>query len=117
LPESVVLDRGPQFAAELTKELNRMLGIKTKLSTTFYPQMDGQMEQMNQELEQYLQFFVDHRQKDWLEWLVSAEFVVNNKTHTATKVSPFMANYGKEVRMGGDIRKKEKVKSAMEFVE
>jgi len=44
LPESVVSDRGPQFAAELTKELNRMLEIKTKLSTAFYPQMDGQME-------------------------------------------------------------------------
>ena len=51
LPESVVLDRGPQFAAELTKELNRMLGIKTKLSTTFHPQTDGQTERMNQELE------------------------------------------------------------------
>ena len=37
LPESVVSDRGPQFAAELTKELNRMLGIKTKLSTAFHP--------------------------------------------------------------------------------
>jgi len=67
LPESMVLDRGPQFAAELMKELNRMLGIKTKLSTVFHPQMDGQTEQMNQELEQYLQFFVEHRQKDWLE--------------------------------------------------
>jgi len=41
LPESVVLDRGPQFVAELTKELNRMLGIKTKLSTAFHPQTDG----------------------------------------------------------------------------
>jgi len=37
LLESVVLDRGPQFAAELTKELNRMLGIRTKLSTAFHP--------------------------------------------------------------------------------
>ena len=44
LPESMVSDQGPQFAAELTKELNRMLGIKTKLSTAFYPQMDGQIE-------------------------------------------------------------------------
>jgi len=51
LPESVMLDRRPQFAVELTKELNRMLGIETRLSTAFYPQMDGQMEQMNQELE------------------------------------------------------------------
>ena len=100
LPESVVLDRGPQFAAELTKELNRMLGIQTKLLTAFHPQTDGQTEHMTQELEQYLQFFVDHRQKDWPEWL---EFTVNNKIHSTTKVSPFMANYGREVRMGGDI--------------
>ena len=54
LLESVVSDRGPQFAAELTKELNRMLGIRTKLSIVFHPQMDGQTEWMNQELEQYL---------------------------------------------------------------
>jgi len=117
LPESVVSDRGPQFAAELTKELNRMLGIETRLSTAFHPQIDGQMEWMNQELEQYLRFFVDHRQKDWPEWLASAEFVVNNKVHTATKVSPFMANYGRELRIGGNIRRREKVEKAMEFVE
>jgi len=117
LPESVVSDRGPQFAVELTKELNRMLGIKTKLSTAFHPQTDGQTERMNQELEQYLQFFIEHRQKDWLEWLAAAEFAINNKVHMATKISPFMANYGKEMRMGGDIRRKGKVESATAFVE
>ena len=42
---------------------------------------------------------------------------MNNKVHTATKVLSFMANYGRELRMGGDIRKKEKVKSATEFAE
>jgi len=112
-----VSDRGPQFAVELTKELNRMLGIKTKLSTAFHPQTDRQTERMNQELEQYLRFFIEHRQKDWLEWLAAAEFAINNKVHTATKVLPFMANYGKELRMGGDIRRKGKVESATEFVE
>ena len=44
LPESVVLDRGPQFAVELMKKLNRMLRIEMKLSTAFYPQTDGQTE-------------------------------------------------------------------------
>ena len=117
LPESVVSDRGPQFAAELTKELNRMLGIKIKLSMAFHPQTDGQTERMNQELEQYLRFFIENRQKDWPEWLVTAEFAINNKVHTATKVSPFIANYGKELRMRGDIRRKGKVESATEFVE
>ena len=51
LPESIVSDRGLQFAAELTKELNRMSGIKMKLLTTFYPQIDGQTKQINQKLE------------------------------------------------------------------
>jgi len=64
-----------------------------------------------------LRFFVEHKQKDWPEWLASAEFAVNNKAHTATKISPFMANYRRELRMGEDIRKKGKVESAMEFVE
>jgi len=72
---------------------------------------------MNQELEQYLRFFVDHRQKDWPEWLVSAEFAVNNKVHMATKVSPFIANYGRELRMRRDIKKRRKVESMTEFVE
>ena len=112
----MVSDRGPQFVAKMTKELNRMLEIEMKLSTVFHLQTDRQIEQMNQELEQYLQFFVDHRQKDWPEWLASAEFVVNNKIYTATKVLPFMTNYERELRMGGDVRKKEKVESATEFV-
>ena len=67
LLESVVLNRGPQFAVELTKKLNRMLGIKIKLSTAFHLQTDGQTEQINQKLEQYLRFFVEHQQRDWLE--------------------------------------------------
>jgi len=54
LPESIVSDRGVQFAAGLMKELNKMLDIETKLLTVFYPQTDGQTERTNQELEQYL---------------------------------------------------------------
>ena len=52
---------------ELTKELNRMLGIEMRLSMVFHPQTDRQMEWINQELEQYLQFFTEHRQRDWPE--------------------------------------------------
>ena len=47
LPESIMSDRGLQFAAEITKELNRILGIETKLSMSYHLQTDGQMERMN----------------------------------------------------------------------
>ena len=115
LPESVISDRGPQFAAGLTKELNKMLGIETKLSTAYYPQTDGQTERTNQKLEQYLRMYVNHRQNNWSEWLAMAEFAFNNKMHTATKTSPFQVNYERKLRMSFDIRKKGKNKKAEEF--
>jgi len=49
--------------------------------------------------------------------LASAEFAINNKVHSTIKISPFMANYRRELRMGRDIRKKGKVEKATEFVE
>ena len=51
LPESIISDRGVQFAAGMMKELNNLLGIQTKISTAYHPQTDGQMERINQELE------------------------------------------------------------------
>ena len=116
-PESIVSDMGLQFVAEIIKELNRMLEIKTKLSISYYPQIDRKMERINQELEQYLRFFIDHRQKDWPEQLTSAEFAVNNKAHLTTKMSLFIANYGREMRIGMDLRRKEKIEKITEFAE
>ena len=112
-----MLDRGPYFAVEMTKELNAILRIEIKLSTAFHSQTNSQTEKMNQELEQYLRFFIDHRQKDWPEWLTSAEFAINNKTHLTTKVSPFIANYGRELKISVDLRRKEKMEKVTEFTE
>ena len=64
-----------------------------------------------------MRFFTEYRQRDWLEWLVTAEFIVNNKVHMVTKVLSFIVNYGRELRMEADIRRKRKVKKATEFME
>jgi len=117
LPESIISDRGPQFMAGLIRELNEMLGINSKLSTAFHPQTDGQTERVNQELEQYLRMFIDHRQEQWPEWLGTAEFAYNNKAHSSTQTSPFKANYGQDPRMGFKGRKKGKYAGAEKFVE
>jgi len=84
LLESIILNRGPQFVVGLMQELNKMLGIKSKLLTAFYSQIDRQTERVNQELEQYLRMFIDHRQEQWPEWLGIAEFAYNNKAYSST---------------------------------
>jgi transposase InsO family protein len=54
LPRKVISDRGPQLTAQFMKDLNKLIGIKSNLSTAYHPQTDGQTERMNQEIEQYL---------------------------------------------------------------
>jgi len=43
--------------------------------------------------------------------------MVNNKVYLATKVLFFIANYGREVGMRVDIRRKENIEKATEFAE
>jgi len=98
------------------QELNRMLGIESKISMAFHPQMDRQTKRVNQELEQYLRIFINHRQEQWPEWLGMAEFAYNNKAHSSTRISPFKANYGQDPRMGFEGKKKRKYEGAERFV-
>jgi len=63
-----------------------------------------------------LRIYVNYRQNDWSEWLATAEFAFNNKVYTAMKSSLFKINYGRELRMGFNIRKKGKNVKAEEFV-
>ena len=84
LPKSIILDRRSQFAAGLMKELNKILGIKSKLLMAFHPQTDRQTDKVNQKLKQYLRMFIDYRQEQWPEWLGTAEFTYNNKIYSST---------------------------------
>ena len=43
--------------------------------------------------------------------------IFSQQQNLVTKVSLFMANYGRELKMGADIRKKEKIKKVTEFLE
>uniref|UniRef100_A0A8D0BYT7 Gypsy retrotransposon integrase-like protein 1 n=1 Tax=Salvator merianae TaxID=96440 RepID=A0A8D0BYT7_SALMN len=93
-PDGVVSDHGDQFTAHFWCSLLHQLGIKSHLSSAFHPQSDGQTEQTNRTLEQYLRCYVNYQQDDWADLLPLAEFAYNNVVHTATQQTPFRANYG-----------------------
>jgi transposase InsO family protein len=99
LPDSMVSDRGPQFASEFWRHVCKRLGIVRKLSTAFHPQTDGQTERINAVMEQYLRVFVNYQQDNWTSWLPIAEFATNNHTSETTGCSPSFGNYGFDPRM------------------
>jgi hypothetical protein len=98
LHDTLISDRGPQFASAFARELARILHYDVRLSTTYHPQTDGQTERANQEIETYLRIFCANKPHDWSKFLTSAEFVHNSVPHSSTKVSPFSLILGYEPR-------------------
>lgn len=94
VPQDIISDRGRHFVSNFWSSLCDHLRIKSNLSTAYHPETDGQTERVNQILEQYLRFYVNYEQDDWVSLLPLAEFAYNNTSHSATGVSPFFANKG-----------------------
>jgi hypothetical protein len=93
-PLTIISDRGPQFAAQVTQEFWQKLGIKQKLSTAFHPQTDGESERVNQELKQYLCICGNFQQDNWATLLSIIKFAHNARPHRSTHKSPFEIWYG-----------------------
>ena len=88
-------NRGPQFASRFMEDLIKTLGTKKMLSIIYYPQTDGQNEQINQKVEIFLRHYVNYQQDNWTDWLTAAELQYNDKKHAATRYTPFKLNFGR----------------------
>ncbi|ESK82611.1 hypothetical protein Moror_11238 [Moniliophthora roreri MCA 2997] len=98
LPDKIISDRDPRFAAKVFREMGRILGIKQLLSTAYHPQTDGETERVNQEVEIYLRFFCAKEQMKWKDLLHFAEFAHNARTHSTTHESLFYLTMGYYLR-------------------
>jgi len=68
--------------------------------TAYHSQLDGQIEWVNQALEQYLWCYMDYNLSNWSDLLPSAEFVYNNQAYKDIKESPFFLKYSRHLRAG-----------------
>lgn len=100
LPQSMISDRDTIFTSQVWKKLFKLLGVNLEFSTAYHPQMDGQMERVNQCLEMYLRCSVGDSPVKWKSWLAQAEFWYNSTHHSALGCSPFKALYGYEPFVG-----------------
>ena len=106
LPTGIVSDKGPQFTSQVMKDICKRLGIQPRLSTAYHPQMDGQTERINQDLQQYLHIFTSEKQDEWVSWLPLAEFSYNTKKQLSTEKSLFEVTRSYQPKMGFEQRAK-----------
>ncbi len=88
VPKCIISDRDPRFASNFSKAICKALGVQQNLSTAFHPRTDGQTEQMNTWIEQYLQPWMTGRQNNWAKLLPIAEFAHNSWRNDTTCHSP-----------------------------
>jgi len=88
LPKRIILDCDPRFTSAFAKEMCKALGIQQNLSTAFHPHTDGQTEQMNAWIEQYLRPWTSGKPSAWSQLLPVAEFAHNSWKHDIACRSP-----------------------------
>jgi hypothetical protein len=95
MPKEIVFDRDTKFTSNFWKPL--MVGTETKLlfSIAYHPQTNGQMERVNQILEDMLIMHVMHQPKKWEDFLPLVEFAYNNGYQESLKMIPFEVLYGR----------------------
>ena len=78
VPVSIVSDRDPRFTSRFWEGLQKAMGTKLHMSTTFHPQTNGQSERTIQTLEEMLRACVIEFQATWDKYIPLIEFAYNN---------------------------------------
>jgi hypothetical protein len=119
LPRKIISDRDVKFTGKFWQELHRLVQTKLAMSSSFYPQTDGQTERPNRTLEEMLRHYVSYRQDDCCEKLAYPEFAHNNAKNKTTGQTPLLLNYGQEPLVFSDLlleKEPNTVPSASDFV-
>lgn len=83
VPQSIITDRDLIFISSFWLELFKVLGVKSKLSTFYHPQTDGQTERVNRCIEMYLRCMTGQKPNEWANWIPMAKWWYNTTFHTS----------------------------------
>ncbi|GKA03186.1 putative reverse transcriptase domain-containing protein, partial [Tanacetum coccineum] len=98
MPISIISDRDSRFTSRFWQSMQEALGTRLDMSTTYYPQTDGQSERTIQTLEDMLRACVLDFRGSWDVHLPLVEFSYNNSYHSSVRCASFEALYGRKCR-------------------
>jgi hypothetical protein len=91
-----VSDRDVVFTSTFRKELFTLIGVTLQMSSTFHTQSDDQSKATNKIITMYLRCLTSNRTRQWLQWLLWAEFCYNSTYHSSLRTSSFRVVYGRD---------------------
>ncbi|GAA5994209.1 hypothetical protein JCM11641_002880 [Rhodosporidiobolus odoratus] len=88
-PARIVSDRDRLCTSRFWKSLQRVMGTKLQMSTSFHPETDGRSERTNKTVVQVLRGMVSRRQTVWASHLALTEYSLNCAVNVSTGKAPF----------------------------
>src|SRR4051812_20319252 len=98
IPQLISSDRGSIFTSKFWESFQKAMGTNIRFSTAFLPQTSGQVERVNQILEDMLRACVISFGMKWEDCLPYAEFSYNNSFQVSSGKAPFEILYGRKCR-------------------
>ena len=92
LPLGICSDRGVQWNNKFFKSICEHMGIDLRLTYSYHPRANGQVERLNRVIEEALRHFVSPAHDDWDAFLPHIEFSINSSHNAATGCTPFQLN-------------------------
>lgn len=99
LPSHIVSDQDKLFMSRFWQALHRLTGIKLKMSSSYYSEIDGALERSNKTVVQLLRYHVARNQKGWARALPQVRFDIMNTVNTSTGFTPFQLHPGRSPRL------------------
>ncbi|WVZ52210.1 hypothetical protein U9M48_003292 [Paspalum notatum var. saurae] len=99
VPRTITSDRGSLFVSRFWEQLQTALRTNLIHSSAYHPQTSGQVERVNQILEDMLRACALTYSTKWDECLSLAEFAYNNSYQKSLEMAPFEALYGRRCTM------------------
>lgn len=94
LPSSIISYRDNRFLGKFWKTLWEKMDTKLRISITFHPQTDGQIEVVNRIVIQLLRGYYDKYPKSWDEHIACIQHYYNRFIYTYTSTTHFETCFG-----------------------
>ncbi|GJQ95124.1 reverse transcriptase domain-containing protein [Tanacetum coccineum] len=95
MPKALISDRGTHFCNKIMEKTMKRYGVNHRFSTSYHPQISGQVENTNKALKRILEKTVKDNPAIWSRKLDDALWAFRIAYKTPTGITPYKLIYGK----------------------